>query len=49
MDYHSLCSPNLEILTKSMLFGLSIGNPNTLAQIPFDIHPKALETPNTTV
>lgn len=33
----------------SMLFGLSIGNPNALAQIPFDKHPKALETPKTTV
>ena len=33
----------------SMLFGLSIGNPNALDQIPFDKQPKALETANTTV
>ena len=34
---------------KSMLFGLSIGNPYARAQIPLDMHPRALDTPKTTV
>lgn len=33
----------------SMLFGLSIGSPKALDQTPFERHPTALETPNTTV
>lgn len=34
---------------KSMLFGLSIGNPKARDQIPLERHPRALETPKTTV
>lgn len=33
----------------SILFGLSIGNPNALDQTPLERHPTALETPKTTV
>ena len=40
---------NLEMYSRSILLGLSIGNPNALDQTPFDKHPNALETPNTTV
>lgn len=48
-NHSFLDAPNLSIKEMSMLLGLSIGSPKTLAQIPFDKHPKALETPNTTV
>jgi hypothetical protein len=33
----------------SILFGLSIGKPNARDHIPLDRHPRALETPKTTV
>jgi hypothetical protein len=32
-----------------ILFGLSMGSPKALDQIPFDKHPKALDTANTHV
>lgn len=32
-----------------ILFGLSIGRPKALDQIPFERHPKALETAKTQV
>ncbi len=51
MDYHdhSFFSDNFSKNFISILLGLSIGRPNTLAHTPFDIHPRARDTANTTV
>jgi len=48
-DHSFLISPSLSMNEISILLGLSIGRPKILAQTPFERHPRARETPKTTV
>lgn len=41
--------PSLSMKEMLILFGLSIGRPKALDQIPLERHPKALETAKTQV
>jgi hypothetical protein len=48
-DHSFFICPSLSMNEISILLGLSIGRPKILAHTPLERHPRARETPKTTV